>query len=67
MMKVKFPHVKVQLTGKDGNAFFILGSVTKAMRRAKVSQEDIDAYMSEATAGDYNHLLRVTMQTVDAH
>lgn len=40
-MNPKFPHVTVKLLGEDGNAFFILGAVIKAMRRAKVSEEDI--------------------------
>jgi hypothetical protein len=28
----KYPHVKVKLVGRDGNAFAILARVTKAMR-----------------------------------
>lgn len=64
-MDVKFPHVHVQLTGQDGNAFMVLGLTQKAMRRAGVDQADIDAYHTEATSGDYDHLLAVTMQTVD--
>ena len=61
----KFPHVTVQLTGQDGNAFAILGATKKAMQRAGVDPADIEAYMAEATAGDYNHLLATTMNTVD--
>lgn len=63
-MDVKFPHVEVQLTGEDGNAFFIMGRVSRAMRKAGISQEDIDLYHEEATAGDYDNLLQVTMRTV---
>jgi hypothetical protein len=65
-MQPKFPNLKVQLTGHDGNAFGILGRVTKEMRRAGVAQEDIDAFMQEATAGDYAHLLATCMRWVDA-
>lgn len=61
----KFPEVTVQLTGQDGNAFMIMGLVTKAMRRAGVSKADIDSYLAEAQSGDYDNLLAVTMQTVD--
>lgn len=64
-MDVKYLHVKVKLSGNDGNAFFIIGRVTKALRRAKVSQEDIDAFLQEAMAGDYDHLLQTVMKTVD--
>lgn len=62
---VKFPHVSVQLTGKNGNAFVILGLVANAMRRAGVPDTDIKAFREEAMQGDYDHLLRVCMKTVD--
>lgn len=67
MITVKFPHVKVELVGQDGNAFSIIGRVCRAIRKAKVSEDDITEYQQQAMAGDYNHLLRVTMETVDAH
>lgn len=57
--------VTVKLVGEDGNAFAILGRVQKEMRRNKVPKEVIDAYLAEATSGDYDHLLRVTMDYVD--
>jgi hypothetical protein len=57
--------VDVKLVGQDGNAFAIMGAVRQALRRARVSREDIDAYLQEAKAGDYDHLLRVTMNTVN--
>lgn len=62
---VKYPNVNVKLIGKDGNAFAILGNVQREMRKAGVPAAEITAYVTEATAGDYNHLLRVTMQTVN--
>lgn len=61
--KPKF-NVTVQLTGRSGNAFVVLDTVKKALREAGVGKPDIDAYMAAAMAGDYNHLLRVTMETV---
>jgi len=57
--------VRVRLVGEDGNAFFILGRVTKAMRRAGYTAEEMDRYQREATSGDYDHLLQVTMAWVD--
>lgn len=57
--------VDVQLTGQDGNAFFILGKVKGALRKAKAPQSDLDAFMAEATAGDYDHLLRTCMEWVN--
>jgi len=61
---IKFPQVEVQLSGEDGNAFGIIGRVSKAMKRAGIDKADIDAYTSEAMSDDYNHLLNVTMNTV---
>jgi hypothetical protein len=61
----KYPHVKVQLVGKDGNAFAILGRVTQAMRRHGVEKLEIDAFMQEATSGDYNDLLATAVRWVD--
>jgi hypothetical protein len=62
----KYPQVKVTLVGEDGNAFSILGRVSKAMRRAGISQEEIQAFMTEAMSGDYDHLLQTVIKTVDA-
>ena len=63
-MTPKYPDVHVQLTGEDGNAFFIMGRVARALRRAGVSTEEISAYYKEATAKDYNHVLQTTMRWV---
>ena len=62
--EVKYPNVVVKLTGNDGNAFMIMGNVQKAMQKARISQDEIKEYVDEAMAGDYNHLLQVTMRTV---
>jgi len=63
-MATRFPQVKVELVGQDGNAFAILGRVRKAMQRAGVPKEDRDAFTSEATSGDYNHLLSTVFDYV---
>jgi hypothetical protein len=59
--------ISVTLSGIDGNAFSIMGAVTKAMRRAGVSKEEQDQYFKEATAGDYDQLLATTMDWVDVN
>jgi hypothetical protein len=59
-----YPQVQIQLVGQDGNAFFILGRVQGAMKRANLSKEQIKEFMDEATSGDYNHLLRTVMKYV---
>ena len=65
IMSVKYPEIEVELVGQDGNAFAILGKVQKALRRANVSEEEIKKYLDEAMSGDYNHLLRTTMEWVE--
>lgn len=61
---VRHPDISVQLTGEDGNAFAILGAVSKALRRAGYGDE-VQAFTDEATSGDYDHLLATAMQWVD--
>ena len=62
---IKYPNITVQLTGNDGNAFAIMGATTRAMKLAKVSPEEINAYREQAMSGDYDHLLQVTMEWVN--
>lgn len=58
-------NVEVQLVGQDGNAFAIMGAVTKALRQNGYTPDDIDEYKKEAMSGDYDNLLRVTMEWVE--
>lgn len=57
--------VEVQLTGNDGNAFSIMASVKDALKKAGASKEEIDQYISDSMAGDYDNLLRVAMDWVE--
>ena len=61
----KYPHVVVQLIGTDGNAFAILGAVRKALKQAGISKEERDAFMQEATGGDYDNVLTTAMRWVE--
>ena len=57
-------NIKVKLLGNDGNAFYILGTVKRALEKA--GYKDLaKQYMKEATIGDYNHLLAVTQEYVE--
>ena len=64
-MKVKYPEVEVQLSGEDGNAFFIMGRASRAARRAGLTQDQIDEFLKEAKSGDYDHVLQTCMQYFD--
>jgi ribosomal protein S9 len=61
----KYETVTVQLTGNDGNAFAIMGAVSKALRKAGADKEEIEQYMNESMSGDYDNLLRTAMQWVN--
>jgi hypothetical protein len=63
--KPKYPHVRVQLVGRDGNAFAILSAVRAAMRRALIDEAECRAFFVEATSGNYDHLLATAMAWVD--
>ena len=54
----------VRLIGEDGNAFLILGRVSKALKQAGLVKE-AEEFMKEATAGDYAHLLATVGQYVN--
>lgn len=66
-MDPKYPDIEVQLSGEDGNAFSIIGSVRQALRRANVPKEDVEAFTSEAMSDDYDNVLRTCMKWVTVH
>lgn len=61
----KYPNITVKLTGEDGNVFSILGIVTRAMKKAKISDGEIKSFTTEAMSGSYDNLLCVCMDWVN--
>ncbi len=59
---LRFPDVRVQLSGRDGNAFAVLGQCQRAARKEGVSGDQIKEFMAEASGGDYDHLLVTCMR-----
>ena len=59
---VKYPEVKVQLVGNDGNAFSILGNCKTAAKKAGLTKKQIDEFLNEAMSRDYDHLLGTCME-----
>lgn len=55
----------VTLSGTDGNAYAIMGKVGRELRRAGYTEEQRNQYIEEATAGDYDNLIQVTMKWVN--
>ena len=64
MEEMNYVKPTVKLIGEDGNAFSVVGKVSRALRQAGY-KDLVDQYMDEAMSGDYNHLLQVTMEYVN--
>lgn len=64
-MKMSKYAIEVQLTDNDGNAFAIMGQVSRALRNAGATPDEIKQYQSESMSGDYDNLLRVAMEWVE--
>jgi len=60
-MSPKYPHIAVELTGRDGNASAVLGRCRQAAQQAELPDDAIATFMAEAMAGDYDHLLQTAM------
>lgn len=65
MNEVLYPNVTVKLVGEDGNAFAVIGAVSKALKKAgevEAAKEFTDkAFQSES----YDALLQLCMKTVN--
>jgi hypothetical protein len=64
-MEPRYPYVIVELVGRDGNAFAILGRVVQALSEAGVPDEELRGLIEEATCGDHEHLLQVILRWVE--
>jgi hypothetical protein len=51
------PEIRVRMTGESEHALFIMGRAVAAMRRAGLPDSDRQAFMAEATSGNYADLL----------
>lgn len=61
---IKYPHVRVKLTGRSGNAMMIIATVATALRR-EVSNEAANEWAAAAMdAISYDELLALAMKTV---
>jgi len=48
----------------DGNAFMVMSAVTRALKRAGQGDK-VKEYQTKAMSGDYDNLLRVSMEYVE--
>lgn len=57
------PKIVLDLTGPQGNAFVVLGTIQRLMKTMKFHPAQIKAIMNEMTSSDYEHLVA----TADKH
>ena len=62
---VKYPNISVDLTTDEGNAFNIMLRVSTALRANEVDDEQIEKYLEQSCAKDYNHLLKTAGEWVN--
>ena len=55
----------VELVGTDGNAFAVMGTVSKALKAAEWTKDERDEFMNDMMAGDYNDMLCVVCETCE--
>jgi hypothetical protein len=63
--RCRYPHIRIQLSGNDGNAFAILGRIGRAMRDGGVPVAQQELFMDIATRSDYDTLLQTAMLWFD--
>lgn len=59
MIRSKTPQseIVIDLTGPQGNAFFLLGYARKLAKQ--LDFEDVDGLLDDMKSGDYEHLVQV--------
>lgn len=55
----------VNLLGTNGNAFAIMGAVSKALKKEGADKEYIDKFKERAMSGNHNHLITVALEYVE--
>ncbi|WP_298507411.1 hypothetical protein [uncultured Kordia sp.] len=61
MKKIVNKTVNLDLVGKDGNAYVIMGLFGSQAKKEGWTREEIDAVIEEAKSKDYNYLLATIM------
>lgn len=55
----KTRNVEIDLTGPEGNAFYLLGYASKALPIIGKTKEEIDKILEEMKSSDYENLIAV--------
>ena len=51
--------IEIDLTGPDGNAFFLLGTAKRLGKKLEMSPKQIDDIIKRMTSDDYENLVKV--------
>lgn len=65
MTNVKFPGVKVHLTGVDGNVFAIIGEVSRALKKAGHVDAAKEFSAAAMSCSSYDEVLVLCIETVE--
>jgi len=57
---------KYSLLGINGNAFGVIGYVTRAMKKEGRSELEIKKYREKVMSSDYRNLLRISQGIIDS-
>lgn len=57
--KVEHSHITFDLTGEQGNAFYLLGTAKNFAKQMGYSSEEIESLLSEMKSSDYENLIEV--------
>ena len=49
----------IDLTGPDGNAFYLMGTACNLMKQLKFTPEEADGVLDEMKSSDYENLIKV--------
>ncbi|NOR80556.1 MAG: hypothetical protein GQ529_06930 [Methyloprofundus sp.] len=61
-----YPNITVKLSGRDGNIFSVLGTVSASLRKNKVPEAEIDKFTTEALdASCYHTAIQVCFSWVN--
>ena len=61
---MNFPDREPTLVGVDGNAYCVMGYVSRMLKDADL-KDLVDEYTKDATSSDYNHLLATSCKYLD--
>jgi hypothetical protein len=61
MIREKQPQrgIVIDLTGPQGNAFYLLGVARDFCKQLDMTEKNTQAILDEMTSGDYEHLIQV--------